>query len=139
LRTMRKGDSADLKMPSGAEPGVTGNRGNEERTGRSICRRMGTNTRMQSSSRAICAALSNQSQTNFSFRQPQPVPYPVPMGSCLFMDTTFLPGTVTFQLAGHEIELLPRVLIIDRQEHPWVSGSTITLHPEPVVPAVGHR
>ena len=85
------------------------------------------------------AALSNQSQTNFSFRQPQPVPYPVPMGSCLFMDTTFLPGTVTFQLAGHEIELLPRVLIIDRQEHPWVSGSTITLHPEPVVPAVGHR
>ena len=29
---MWKGDSADLQMPSGAEPGVTGNRGNEERT-----------------------------------------------------------------------------------------------------------
>jgi DNA-binding HxlR family transcriptional regulator len=40
---------------------MTGDRGNEERTWRSICRRMGTNTRMQSSSRAICAALSSQS------------------------------------------------------------------------------
>jgi hypothetical protein len=65
------------------------------------------------------------------FNQPQPVPYPVPFGKCLFMDTTFLPGTVTFQLFGHEIELLPRALIIDRQEHPWVSDSTLTLHPVP--------
>ncbi len=62
------------------------------------------------------------------FSQPQPVPYPVPFGKCVFMDTTFLPGTVTFQLFGHEIELLPRALIIDRQEHPWLSDSTITLH-----------
>jgi len=37
------------------------------------------------------------------------------------MDTTFLPGTVAFQLFGHEIELLPRVLIIDHEEHPWHS------------------
>ncbi len=63
------------------------------------------------------------------FTQPQPVPYPVPFGKCIFMDTTFLPGTVTFALYGHEVELLPRVLIIDRQEHPWVSGQAITLHP----------
>ena len=70
------------------------------------------------------------------FAQPQPVPYPVPFGSCIFMDTTFLPGTVTFQLFNHEIELLPRVLVIDRQEHPWLSDSTITLHAThaPVVP-----
>jgi hypothetical protein len=63
------------------------------------------------------------------FSQPQPVPYPVPFGKCVFMDTTFLPGTVTFQLYGHEIELLPRTLIIDRQEHPWRSDNPITLHP----------
>lgn len=62
------------------------------------------------------------------FSQPQQVPYPVPFGRCIFMDTTFLPGTVTFQLFGHEIELLPRVLIIDHQEHPWVADSTNTLH-----------
>jgi len=63
------------------------------------------------------------------FAQPQPVPYDVPFGKCVFMDTTFLPGTVTFQVFGHEIELLPRVLIIDHQERPWFPSNSITLHP----------
>ncbi len=63
------------------------------------------------------------------FNQPQPVPFPVPFGRCVFIDTTFLPGTVTFELFGHEIQLLPRALTIDHQEHPWISDSTITLHP----------
>jgi hypothetical protein len=45
------------------------------------------------------------------------------------MDTTFLPGTVTLEVFNHQVELLPRVLVIDRQEHPWLSESTITLHP----------
>ena len=58
---------------------------------------------------------------------PKEVPFPVPFGQCIFMDTTFLPGTVTFNLFGHEIELLPRVLIIDKTEHPWQSGATIVL------------
>lgn len=64
------------------------------------------------------------------FSQPQPVPYPVPFGRCIFLDTTFQPGTVVFQMYRHEIELLPRALIIDRQEHPWLADSTnvITLH-----------
>src|ERR1035437_5564679 len=46
--------------------------------------------------------------TTLFFAQPLPVPYDVPFGKCVFMDTTFLPGTVTFDLFGHEIELLPR-------------------------------
>ena len=66
-----------------------------------------------------------------AFAQPQPVPYTVPFGKCVFMDTTFLPGTLTLDLFNHEVELLPRVLVIDRQEHPWLSDSTITLHPLP--------
>ncbi len=45
------------------------------------------------------------------------------------MDTTFLPGTVTFELFGHEIELLPRALIIDRQEHAWQPNAAINLPP----------
>ena len=65
-----------------------------------------------------------------SFKEPRQVPYPVPFGRCIFMDSTFLPGTLTFQFFGHEIELLPRVLIIDHREYPW-SG-------EPVV-SVGRR
>jgi hypothetical protein len=64
---------------------------------------------------------------NLVFDQPRPVPYEVPFGKCVFMDTTFLPGTLTFQLFGHEIELLPRALIVDRQDHPWQLHATITL------------
>jgi hypothetical protein len=74
------------------------------------------------------AAPSNSLAT-VAFEQPKPVPFDVPFGKCIFMDTTFLPGTVTLEVFGHEIELLPRVLVIDRQERPWLSDSTIILHP----------
>jgi hypothetical protein len=69
----------------------------------------------------------SNSPVTLVFGQPKPVPYEVPLGSCIFMDTTFLPGTVTFQLFGHEIELLPRVLVIDRQEHTWRPDKVIAL------------
>jgi hypothetical protein len=74
------------------------------------------------------AATTNMS-ASLSFSQPREVPYDVPFGKCVFMDTTFLPGTVTFQLFGHEIELLPRVLIIDHSEYPWHSNTNIALRP----------
>jgi hypothetical protein len=77
---------------------------------------------------------TNQHLAQFSpatlvFREPKPVPYPVPFGQCVFMDTTFLPGTIALEIFNHEVELRPRDLVIDRQEHPWLSESTITLHP----------
>ena len=79
----------------------------------------------------ISFAGQNQPATNrpvtMLFRQPKPVPYEVPFGNCVFMDTTFLPGTVTFQLIGHEIEMLPRVLVIDRHEHSWRPDTAIAL------------
>ncbi len=53
----------------------------------------------------------------------------LPFGECVFDDLMYLPGTVTFNLFGHEIELLPRVLIINHQERPWTSGTTIQLSP----------
>jgi len=43
----------------------------------------------------------------------------LPFGRMVFQDPTFLPGTVTMNQFGHEIELLPRVLIIDKKEIPW--------------------
>jgi len=70
-----------------------------------------------------------QTTTQLVFSDPKPVPYEVPFGTCVFMDTTFLPGTLTFELFEHEIELLPRVLIIDKQEHPWVSNSRTPVNP----------
>ena len=51
----------------------------------------------------------------------------VPFGKLIFHDLMYLPGTVTLALFGHEIELLPRVLIIDRKEYSWKSGTTLSL------------
>lgn len=47
-----------------------------------------------------------------------------PFGKVIFLDTTVLPGTVTFDLFGHEIELLPRTLVVNFKEVPWKSDST---------------
>lgn len=52
---------------------------------------------------------------------------PVPFGRVIYEDLTFLPGVVTFDLFGHEIELLPRALVVNRRRRPWRSGETILL------------
>lgn len=66
---------------------------------------------------------------SIAFTRPKPVPFAIPWGKCIFMDTTFQPGTVVLQISGHEIQLLPRVLTIDQQEHPWRSNEQILLSP----------
>jgi len=50
-------------------------------------------------------------------------------GRVLYEHLTVLPGVVTFDLFGHEIELLPRTLIINKKEIPWKSESVIELSP----------
>src|SRR5207245_1064394 len=65
--------------------------------------------------------------TTLSFRQPRQTPYQLPFGQCVFTDLTFLPGTVTLDLFNHQIELLPRTLLIDRQEHPWKANTSLSL------------
>src|ERR1051326_6731497 len=57
----------------------------------------------------------------------RPVPFEVPFGRCVFLDTIFQPGTVAFEMFGHEIQLMPHTLTIDKQARPWHSGETITL------------
>ena len=52
---------------------------------------------------------------------------PVPFGKVKFEDLTYLPGTVTFDFFGHEIELLPRTLYLNRKAHSWISNEAITL------------
>jgi hypothetical protein len=59
------------------------------------------------------------------FDEPRDVPFAVPFGNCVFMDAISLPGTVVFSMFGHEIQLLPRVLTIDKQEHRWQSNTTL--------------
>ena len=64
------------------------------------------------------------------------VQQPVPFGRVIYEDLTFLPGVVTFDLFGHEVELLPRVLVVNKQQVPWQRGATIDLWPtnKPAVP-----
>lgn len=50
-------------------------------------------------------------------------------GKVIYEDLTFLPGVVTFDLFGHEVELLPRTLIVNKKEIPWTSGAIIDLWP----------
>jgi len=74
-----------------------------------------------------------------SFAEPRNTPYAVPHGRVIFEDLTFLPGTVTFDLHGHGIELLPRMLILNRRQVAWRSGEVHTLTAgeklQPITPA----
>jgi hypothetical protein len=54
---------------------------------------------------------------------------PVPFGEVIFEDLTFLPGVVTFNLLGHEVELMPRALVVNKKLVPWQSGMTVDLWP----------
>jgi hypothetical protein len=49
----------------------------------------------------------------------------LPFGEMIYQDPTFLPGSAAMRLFGHEIQLLPRVLLIDKKEYPWRAGCRI--------------
>jgi hypothetical protein len=62
-----------------------------------------------------------------SFPHGRVAPFDLPFGKCIFLDSLYLPGSVTVQAFGHEIQLLPRTLIIDRVERAWSPGEKILL------------
>jgi hypothetical protein len=70
---------------------------------------------------------TRRTNVSLAFRQAHEVPYGMPYGQCVFMDTTFLPGTIVLDLFGHEIQLIPRALTIDQKEIPWASGKTLVV------------
>ena len=56
--------------------------------------------------------------------------FSVPFGECLYQDLMFLPGVVTMNLLGYEIELMPRTLVIDKKEFPWITpAGRVTVQP----------
>ncbi len=58
----------------------------------------------------------------------------VPFGAVRYLDTTFLPGAVVLDLFGHEVQLLPRVLLLDRHEVPWRNDAEHVLSAKPQAP-----
>jgi len=83
------------------------------------------------------------SQSNFSERVSFARPLTkVPFGRVLYEDLTVLPGVITFDLFGHEVELMPRTLVVNKKEVAWKSESVVELWstnklPQPLKPA--HR
>lgn len=75
-------------------------------------------------------SVTNPARVDVEFKVPRPTPYNISFAKCIFEDLTFLPGTVTLQACNHEIELLPRVLVIDRKERAWTSGAVIEVRDE---------
>jgi hypothetical protein len=62
-----------------------------------------------------------------SFDRPEKT---TPFGRVKFEDLTYLPGSVAFDFFGHEVELLPRTLYLNKREHPWRRDEVIELKPE---------
>ena len=77
------------------------------------------------------SATAATNSADLEFRVPKQTPFPVAFADCVFEDLTFLPGTVTLHAYNHEIEFLPRVLVIDQKENEWSSGAIINLPRKP--------
>lgn len=74
---------------------------------------------------------TNQSVRTLVFRQPK---QPLPFGKAKFEDLTYLPGSVAFDFFGHEVELLPRTLYLNKKEFRWESGKELRLLPTEKLP-----
>ena len=66
----------------------------------------------------------------YVFGSARSTPFDLPLGRCLFLDTTSLPGTVVIELDGRQVQLLPRVLTVDGVEQPWRTGDLLMLPPK---------
>lgn len=75
-------------------------------------------------------ATQTNSQT-LSFKRPK---QRLPFGRTKFEDLTYLPGSVAFDFFGHEVELLPRTLYLNKVEHAWTSGEVLVLKPAQKLP-----
>jgi hypothetical protein len=71
------------------------------------------------------------SGTRVVFDKPQQV---IPFGKTKFEDLTYLPGSVAFDFFGHEVELLPRTLYLNKKEYPWKPGAIYELTPAEKLP-----
>lgn len=52
---------------------------------------------------------------------------PLPFGTNAFDDLMYLPGTVVLHCFGHEIQMLPRALFLDRKEYAWSDATNHNL------------
>ncbi len=68
-----------------------------------------------------------------------PAALPTPYGRVRFHDLTYLPGTITLDLFGHEVEMLPRALFLNTREVAWSNHSTHVLLATNKIPGLKDR
>jgi hypothetical protein len=84
---------------------------------------------------------ANFQPSTINYVKPTQLPVAMPFGRLFHADLTYLPGVVTFDLFAndsnathqgrrHEVELLPRGLVVNRKLHKWKNGTGIKLSPE---------
>jgi hypothetical protein len=54
----------------------------------------------------------------------------IPFGEIVFLDTTYLPGSISLDLFGHLVDLMPHKITINLKGVPWKEGELIRLRPE---------
>lgn len=60
----------------------------------------------------------------------------VPFGKTAFDDLMYLPGTVVLQCFGHEVQLVPRTLYLDRKGYDWTNNIRYDLLPSDKLPTL---
>jgi len=75
--------------------------------------------------------LASFTNATVDFRSPADLP---PVGQVLYTDLTFLPGVVTLEIEGQDIELLPRSLVVNRTARGWNFSTPILLTPKDRLP-----
>lgn len=60
----------------------------------------------------------------------------VPFGRTAFDDLMYQPGTVVLHCFGHEVQMLPRTLYLNRQPHPWQPEARFDLPPSAKLPSL---
>jgi hypothetical protein len=48
----------------------------------------------------------------------------LPFGILAFHDLMYQPGTVVLHCFGHEVQMLPKAIYLDRESRPWKSGES---------------
>src|SRR5690606_26083675 len=59
---------------------------------------------------------------------------PVPFGKVVFDDLMYLPGTVVLHCFGHEVQMLPRALFLNRRERAWNATNQWDVQPSEKLP-----
>jgi hypothetical protein len=91
--------------------------------------------------RNVRILLAGEKATNApaTVRFESPAHLDVPYGRVRFHDLTYLPGTITLDLFGHEVEMLPRTLFLNTREQEWRNDALFVLSPTNKIPGLKDR